>query len=73
MTMILSLSRLLLSVGVAAAIVAAGLDIASAQTAAADTVLMSNSSPRSRAPNMTPSCSKLPIDLRAGFANNRGA
>lgn len=55
---------------VALAIATAGSGVASAQTAPADTVLISNSVAAITRAEYDAELQKLPIDLRAGFANN---
>lgn len=70
MTIFLSIARLLLSMLVASAITAAGAGVVSAQTASADTVLISNSLASVSLAEYDAELLKLPIDVRAGFANN---
>ena len=70
MTISFPCSRLLVPILVALAIVAAGTRAASAQTDSADTVLISNSVAKVTRAEYDAELQKLPIDIRAGFANS---
>jgi peptidyl-prolyl cis-trans isomerase C len=70
MTMSLLWIRLLVRMLVALAIATAGSGVAFAQTASPDTVLTSNSAAAVTRAEYDAELQKLPIDLRAGFANN---
>jgi peptidyl-prolyl cis-trans isomerase C len=70
MTISFSCTRLLVSMLFALAIATAGSGVASAQTASADTVLISNSFATITRAEYDAELLKLPIDIRAGFANS---
>ena len=70
MTISFPISRLLISMLVALTVATSGIRVASAQNASADTVLISNSLASVTRAEYDAELLKLPIDVRAGFANN---